>query len=334
MSRDLAVDLGTANAVVRVPGRGVVVREPSLVAVDERTGEVLGFGDGARGVLGDGGRQAAAMWPMRRGAVTDYYVTDQLFRALLRRAGGGRLIKPRLMVGIPSVLTPVERRALEEAAYGAGARAVLLIPSPLAAALGAGLPIDAPQGLCVMDVGGGLTECAVLAMGSAVASRLVKAGGFDMDEAIQRMLLRDHDMAIGERAAEELKIAIGSAMPLEDDPKAEVRGRELATGAPKSVIVGAEEILAALEEPVQAVIMALRETLAETPPELAHDVLEGGITLCGGGALLRGLAQRITTETTIPVRLTDEPLDTVSLGIERAFGSLATLVRAGMVEPV
>ncbi|MCA1832719.1 MAG: rod shape-determining protein [Actinomycetota bacterium] len=334
MSRDLAVDLGTANAVVRSPGKGVLVREPALVAVDERTGEVLGFGEGARGVLGDDGRQAAAMWPLRRGAVTDYYVTDRLFRALLKRAGGSRLVKPRVMVSIPSVLTPVERRALEEAAYGAGARSVLLISSPLAAALGGGLAIDEPHGLCVMDVGGGVTECVVLALGGLVSSRMVKMGGFDMDEAIQRMLRRDHEMAIGERAAEELKIAIGSAMPLAEDVKAEVRGRDLATGAPKTAIVSAEEIRAALDEPVQAIIVALRETLAETPPELAHDVLERGITLCGGGALLEGLAQRITEETSIPVRLTEEPLDTVSLGIERAFGSLASLVRAGMVEQV
>lgn len=332
MPRDLAVDLGTANAIVRSPGRGVIVREPLLVAVDERTGEVLAFGESARGVLGEGGRQAVAMWPLRRGAVTDFYVTDRLFRALLKRAGSSRLVKPRMMVAIPSVLTPVERRALEEAAYGAGARSLLLIPSPVAAALGAGLPLEEPEGVCVMDVGGGLTECVVLSFGGMVALRIVKTGGFDMDEAIQRWMRREHGMAIGERAAEELKFVVGAAVPVEEDLKAEVRGRDLATGAPKTGVVTAEEIYRALDEPVAAIIGALRSTLAETPPELAHDVLEEGITLCGGGALLRGLGQRITLETSIPVRLTDEPLDTVALGMESAFGKLGRLLRSGLVE--
>lgn len=332
MIRDLALDLGTANAVAAAPGRGVIVREPLLVAVDERSGEVLAFGESARSVLGEGGRQAMAMWPLKRGAVTDYYVTDRLFRALLRRAGSSKLVKPRLMVSIPSVLTPVERRALEEAAYGAGARSLLLIASPVAAALGAGLHLEDPQGVCVLDVGGGLTECVVLSFGGLVASRIVKTGGFDMDDAIQRWLRSEHDMAVGERAAEQLKLAIGAAVPLEEDLKAEVRGRDLATGAPKTAVVTAEDIRSALDEPVADVVGALRATLAETPPELAHDVLEQGITLCGGGALLRGLAQRITQETSIPVRLTDAPLDTVAVGMEAAFGSLSRLIRSGVVE--
>jgi rod shape-determining protein MreB and related proteins len=331
MIRDLAVDLGTANSVVRAQGKGVVVREPSLVAVDERTGEVLAFGESARGVLGDGDRQTIAIWPLRRGAVTDYHVTDRLFRALLRRAGASKFYKPRVLVCVPSELTPVEQRALEEAAYGAGARSVLLIPSPLAAALGAGLPIEEPHGTCVVDVGGGITECVVLSLGGIVASRVVKTGGFDMDEAIQRMLRLEHDMAIGDRAAEELKFAIGSAMPLDDDIKAEVRGRDLATGSPKTAIVAAEEVRGALDEPVRAVIDALRGTLAETPPELAHDVLEHGIALCGGAALLRGFAQRITEETSIPVRIADDPLDTVALGASFALSSIGRLVRAGLV---
>lgn len=331
MIRDLAVDLGTANAVVRAPGKGVVAREPTLVAVDERTGEVLAFGESARGVLGDGGRQAIAIWPLRRGAVTDYHVTDSLFRSLLRRAGASKIIKPRLLVCVPTVLTPVEQRALEEAAYGAGARSVMLIPSPLAAALGAGLPIEEPNGTCVLDVGGGITECVVLSLGGIVASRVAKIGGFDMDEAIQRMLRSEHDMAIGDRAAEELKLAIGSATPLEEDLKAEVRGRDLATGAPKTAIVAAEEVRAALDEPVTAVIEALRGTLAETPPELAHDVLEHGISLCGGAALLRGFARRITDETAIPVRIPDEPLDTVARGAEAALARVGHLVRVGLV---
>ena len=331
MIRDLAVDLGTASAVVRIPGKGVVVREPALVAVDERTGEVLAFGEAARGVLGDDERQAVAIWPLRRGAITDYYVTDRLFRALLRRSGASKVVKPRVVVSVPTVLTNVERRALEEAAYGAGARAVLLVPAPLAAALGAGLAIDEPSGTCVVDVGGGITECVVLALGGIVASRVVKVGGFDMDEAIQKMLRTDHEMAIGDRAAEELKMAIGSAVPLVEDVKAEVRGRDLATGGPKTAIVAEEEVRAALDEPVRGVIDALRQTLSETPPDLAHDVLEQGITLCGGAALLRGFAQRITEETSIPVRLPDAPLDTVALGVERALADVARLVRAGLI---
>lgn len=332
--RDLAVDLGTANAIVRAPRRGVLVSEPALVAVDERTGEVLAFGESARTVLADDGRQAVALWPLRRGAVTDYYLTDRLIRALLKRSGASRLIKPRILICVPSVLTGVERRALEEAAYGAGARSVLLIPTPLAAAIGSDLPLEEPEGICLMDVGGGLTECVVLSFGGLVSSRLLKVGGFDMDEAIQRMLRSDHGMAIGERAAEELKFAVGSAMPLEEDLKAEVRGRDLATGAPKTAIVSAEEIRSALDEPVGAIVGALRQTLAETPPELANDVLERGIALCGGGALLRGLAQRITHETAIPVRLAEDPLGTVATGAERAFGSLSRLLRAGIIEQV
>jgi rod shape-determining protein MreB len=331
MIRDLAVDLGTANAIVRAPGKGVVAREPAVVAVDERTGEVLAFGESARGVLGEGDRQAVAIWPLRRGAVTDYHVTDRLFRSLLRRAGASKIVKPRVLVCVPSVLTPVEQRALEEAAYGAGARAVMLIPAPLAAALGAGLPIEEPQGTCIVDVGGGITECVVLALGGIVSSRVVKVGGFDMDEAIQKMLRTEHDMAIGDRAAEELKFAIGSATPLEEDLKAEVRGRDLATGSPKTVIVGAEEVRSALDEPVRAVIDALRGTLADTPPELAHDVLERGIALCGGAALLRGFAARITEETAIPVRIPDDPLDTVARGAEAALGRVGHLVRVGLV---
>ncbi len=333
MRRDLAIDLGTANTIVRVAGRGVVVREPTLAAIDERTGETLAFGEAARGVLGEGGREAVAIWPLRRGAVTDFYVTDRLFRSLLRRAGAGRLMKPRVLVCVPSVLTPVERRAIEEAAHAAGAREVLLIAAPLAAAIGAGLPIEEPHGMCVLDIGGGITECVVLSFGGVVAATSVKVGGFDMDEAVERAMRSEHGLAIGERAAEELKIGIGLATGLNEDVKAAVRGRDLDSGAPRQVLVGAEDIRSALDEPVRAIIGALRTTLSQTPPELAHDVLEDGITLCGGGSLLLGLAQLITDETSIPVRLAREPLDVAASGAEQALGSLARLVRSGMVQP-
>jgi rod shape-determining protein MreB len=254
-----------------------------------------------------------------------------LLSLTFRKVGAGRLVKPRVLIVIPSNVTTVERRAVEEAALQAGARQVWLIEEPIAAAIGAELPIDEPAGTFVVDVGGGTTEVAVISMGGIVSRVTIKVGGFDLDDEVMRFMRQEYGMAVGERTAEQLKVAIGSAAPLDEEEKAEVRGREIESGAPKTIIVSSEEIRRALGDPTRVIVEAVRTTLAETPPELAHDVLDSGIHLTGGGALLRGLDRRLASETGIPVHRIDTPLDTVCMGAAKALEQIERMRGRGLV---
>jgi rod shape-determining protein MreB len=331
MSRDLAIDLGSANTLVLQPGRGIVLTQPTVLALNERTGDVVAMGEDAWSTAGAGSDPIVTYQPLRRGAVSDFALTERFLNMVLRRVGSGRFVKPRVLVTIPSSVTVVERRAVEEATMQAGARHVYVIEKSIAAAIGASLPIDEPTGNCVVDVGGGTTEVAVISMGGIVSSRMMPVGGFDFDDAIKRYLRDEHGMAVGDRTAEHLKIAIGSAAPLEEETKAEVSGRELDTGAPRTVVVSSEEIRRALGATTKVVVEAVRGCLAETPPELGHDVLDRGIHLCGGGTLLNGFAQRLAMETGIPIHPAAEPIATVCVGAGQALEQLERMRLRGLV---
>jgi rod shape-determining protein MreB len=331
VTRDIAIDLGSANTLVFVRDRGIVLNEPTIIAMNERTGEVLAMGKDAWTMVGRTSSAVVAVRPLRHGAIRDFDLTERLIKLVFQRIGLNRFSHPRALICVSSGITPVERRAVTEAALSAGARSVDLIQEPMAAAIGAGLPIDQPRGNCIIDVGGGTTEVAVVTMGGVVASRVARVGGLDLDDAIQKFLRVEYGMAIGERTAEAIKMQIGSAHPSDDEPKAEIRGRELATGLPKTVTVSAEETRSALEEVVWTLLGAVRGALADTPPELAHDVIERGMTLTGGGALLQGLDARLTAETEIPVHVPESPLETVCLGAGMALEELEKLRRQGVL---
>ncbi len=331
MARDIAIDLGSANTLVSVRGRGIVLNEPTIVAMDSRTGEVLGMGSEVWRMTADEPERIVAMRPLRHGAITDFDVTERLIKLVFTRAGAKRFVHPRVMISVSSTISTVERRALKDAATSAGARAVHLIEEPMAAALGAGLPIERPAGNCVIDVGGGTTEVAVVSMGGIIASRAVRIGGFDLDEAIVRFMAATYGVVIGERTAERIKIQAGSVWAEDEALIIEAVGRDISTGAPLTVRLGAEELRGALEVSVAPIVEAVRGALADTPPELAHDVLERGMTLAGGGALLRGLAQRIAVETAVQVHVADSPLETVVTGAARALASLERLREHGVL---
>lgn len=311
---DLAIDLGTANTLVFEDGRGIIYQEPSVVAMDTRLGEVLSIGEEAWEMIGRTPSRIIAARPLRRGAITDYEVTRQMIRHILRRVGVTRFARPRALICVPSAITEVERRAVRDAATSAGARSVSLIEEPMAAAIGAGLPVHEPLGNLILDVGGGTSEVAMVSMGGIIAIRSVRVGGFDMDEAAQRHLRREYGLVIGERAAEKLKVAAGSAYPITGVGAARIRGREVASGMPRIVELSPEEVREAIKEPVAAIIDAARGCLGDCDAELAQDVLERGLFLTGGGALLKGLDTRLSQECEVPVHLTDHPLQTVVLG--------------------
>ncbi|MFL5735991.1 MAG: rod shape-determining protein [Actinomycetota bacterium] len=314
MGRDIAIDLGTANTLVYKQGDGIVLNEPTVVAVNSRTGEVEALGAEAWQMIGGTSGNVIAVRPLRHGVINDFEVTQKMIRVVLRRVGIPRFPKPKVLVCVPSSSTEVERRAVEEAATAAGARGVVLVEEPLAAAIGAGLPIHEPIGNLVVDIGGGNSEMAVVSMGGVVSGRSVPLGGFDLDAAIQTHVRKQYGVAIGETAAEQLKIAIGSAYPVSRYEAARCRGRELATGAPVEVEVSEEEIRQAMSDPVRAIADAARTCLAESPPELTHDVLETGMFLTGGGGLLQGMDMLLSQECEVPVHLTERPLETVVLG--------------------
>jgi rod shape-determining protein MreB and related proteins len=311
---DLAIDLGTANTLVYQDGRGIIYDEPSVVAMDQRQGGVLAIGNQAWGMIGRTPAQIVAVRPLRRGAITDYDITSQMIRHILRRSGVTRFARPRALICVPSAITEVERRAVRDATISSGARSVSLIEEPMAAAIGAGLPVHEPLGNLIVDVGGGTSEVAMVSMGGIIAIRSLRVGGFDMDEAIQRHIRRTYGVAIGERTAEQVKVAAGSAYPLTEAASARLRGRELTTGMPKDVELSPEEVREVLNEQVAQVVNATKACLAESDPELGHDILERGMFLTGGGALLRGLDTRLAHECEVPVHLTDRPLHTVVLG--------------------
>ena len=322
MGRDLAIDLGTANTLVFARDRGIVLNEPTVIALNEKTQAVLAMGHDAWQMIGRTPGYIVAVRPLRKGAITDFDITQRMIRLLLKRAGVTRFNRPRVLICVPSAITEVERRAVEEAARRAGAADPYLIHQPMAAAIGAGLPIHEPLGNMVVDVGGGTTETAVISLGGIVALQAIRVGSFDIDAAIQTYVRRDYGMAIGERTAEEIKLAIGSAYPVDDSVKAEVRGRDLMTGLPKTVILSPEEVRAAIDEQVSAIVDSVVQCLGQAPPELAQDLIAQGIHLVGGGGMLRGLDRRLSEETAIPVHLVDAPLECVVLGAGRCLDAI------------
>jgi rod shape-determining protein MreB len=314
MGRDVAIDLGTANTLVYKQGEGIVFNEPTVVAMNAATGRVEAMGDEAWKMIGGRSGQVVAVRPLRHGVMTEFDITQRMIEVVFKRVGVSRFPKPRALACISSESSEVERRAVEEAVRFAGGRNVVLVEEPLAAAIGAGLPIHEPIGNLVVDIGGGTTEMAVVSMGGVVSGSAIRVGGFDFDAAIQEHVRDTYGVAIGEKAAEEIKIGIGSAFPTPQPDEAIALGRELATGAPTEVRVTADEIRQAMVEPVRRVVEASRRTLADSPPELTHDVLETGMFLTGGGGLLRGMDLLLAQECEVPVHLAERPLETVILG--------------------
>jgi rod shape-determining protein MreB len=299
---------------VYAKGRGIVLNEPSVIALNTQSGEVLATGREAWQMIGRTPGYIVAVRPLRGGAITDYDITEKMIRLLLARVGVTRFNRPRVLICVPSAITEVERRAVIEAAKRAGAAEAHLIGQPMAAAIGAGLPIDEPVGNMVIDIGGGTSETAVISLGGIVALEAIRVGSFDIDAAIQSYVRREYGIAVGERTAEEIKMAIGSADPTPDEVHAEVRGRDLMTGLPKTVVLSPGEVRAAIDEVVSAVVDSVIRCLSKAPPELSQDFLVHGLTLVGGGALLRGLDRRLERETSVPVQLVDTPLEAVVLG--------------------
>jgi rod shape-determining protein MreB and related proteins len=325
MARDLAIDLGTANTLVYMKGRGIVLNEPSVIALNRQTGEVLATGREAWQMIGRTPGYIVAVRPLRGGAITDFEITERMIRLLLQRVGVSRFTRPKVVICVPSAITEVERRAVTDAARRAGAADANLIEQPMAAAIGADLPIDEPVGNMVIDIGGGTSETAVISLGGIVALEAVRVGSFDIDAAIQNYVRREHGIAIGERTAEEIKVAIGSADPTHDENQAEVRGRDLMSGLPKTIVLVPEEVRGAIEEQLRAICDAVIACLARTPPELAQDLILNGVHLVGGGSMLRGLGHRISAETDLPVHLVDAPLECVVLGAGRCLESFDSL---------
>ncbi|MGH2731658.1 MAG: rod shape-determining protein [Actinomycetota bacterium] len=328
MGRDMAVDLGTANTLVYVRGRGIVLNEPSVVAINTKTSATVAVGGDAKRMIGRTPAHIQAIRPLQDGVIADFDVAERMLRYFIHSIHGRRLLaKPRVIVCVPSGVTGVEQRAVEEAAIGAGARAAYIVEEPMAAAIGAGLPVHEAAGSMVVDVGGGTTEVAVISLGGIVTSLSVRIAGDELDEAIIAYIKKEHSLMLGERTAEEIKVAIGSAFWFPDEPRAEIRGRDLVTGLPKTIIVSAEEIRRAMEEPVETIVDAVRTTLDRTPPELAADIMQRGIVLTGGGALLRGLDVRLKEETGMPVHLTESPLTCVAIGSGKCLEGFETLKR-------
>lgn len=314
MARDLAIDLGTANTLVYMKGKGIVLNEPSVIALNRQTGEVLATGREAWQMIGRTPGYIVAVRPLRGGAITDFEITERMIRLLLQRVGVSRFTRPKVVICVPSAITEVERRAVTDAARRAGAADAQLLEQPMAAAIGADLPIDEPVGNMVIDIGGGTTETAVISLGGVVALEAVRVGSFDIDAAIQNYVRREHGIAIGERTAEEVKMAIGSAEPMPDENQAEVRGRDLMTGLPKTVVLSPEEVRFAVDDVVSSIISSVVRCLAKAPPELSQDFLNRGVYLAGGGALLSGLATRLERETQVPVKMSTMPLEAVVMG--------------------
>ena len=314
-SKDIGIDLGTANTLVYLRGKGIIMREPSVVAVDTKTDEVRSVGHEAKAVIGRTPGSIMAVRPLKDGVIADFDITaNMLARFIKKVCGNSMFFRPRVVICIPSGVTEVERRAVKEAALKAGARQVSVIEEPMAAAIGAGLPISEPSGSMVVDIGGGTSEVAVISLGGIVAARSVRVGGDEFDQAIIAYIKRKYNLLIGERTAEQIKIEIGSAYELEEEKEMEIKGRNLVDGLPKNITVHSEEIRDALAESLQKVVDAIKETLERTPPELSADIIDHGIMLTGGGALLRGLDQLINRETGIDVHVAENPLDCVAAG--------------------
>jgi rod shape-determining protein MreB and related proteins len=325
--RDMAVDLGTANTLVYVRGRGIVLSEPSVVAIDHASGEVHAVGVEAKRMLGRTPGTISAIRPLKDGVIADFDVTEQMLRHFIQKVHQHRFAHPRVVVCVPSGVTGVEKRAVEEATRNAGARDAYLIEEPMAAAIGAGLPVSEPTGNMIVDVGGGTSEVAVISLGGIVVSVSLRVGGDEMDEAIISHTKREYKLLIGNQTAEEIKLEVGSAFRMKEEVQAEVRGRDMLTGLPKTVIISSEEVRHALEEPVTQIVDAIKSTLDKTPPELAADIMDRGIVLAGGGALLSGLDERLRHETQMPVQLAESPLTCVAVGSGRSLELLEVMQR-------
>jgi rod shape-determining protein MreB len=325
---DMAVDLGTANTLVSVRGRGIVLIEPSVVAIERDTKRVLAVGIEAKRMLGRTPGSIVAIRPLKDGVIDDFEVTEAMLRYFINKTRVKRFPwqpKPRVVVCVPSGVTEVEKRAVFEATMQAGARQAYLIEEPMAAAIGAGLPIQEPTGNMVVDIGGGTTEVAVISLGGIVVSQSIRIGGDEFDEAIIAHIKKEYNVLVGERTAEEIKFEVGSAHPLPDELDVEVRGRDLLTGLPRTIQLSSEEIRGAVEEPTQAIISAIKGTLERTPPELASDIMEYGIVLTGGGALLKAIDERIRYETSMPVHVSENALINVVLGSAMALEEIDVL---------
>ncbi len=317
--RDMAVDLGTANTLVYVKGRGIVLSEPSVVAIDQRTGAIHAVGIEAKRMLGRTPGNITAIRPLKDGVIADFDVTEQMLRHFIQKVHQNRWAHPRVVVCVPSGVTGVEKRAVEEATLSAGARQAYLIEEPMAAAIGAGLPVGEPTGNMIVDIGGGTTEVAVISLGGIVVSQSIRVGGDELDEAIVNYVKREMKLMIGTQTAEEVKLEIGSAFAMREEMKAEVRGRDMISGLPKTVVLSSEQVREAMAETVGQIVEAVKVTLDRTPPELASDIMDRGIVLAGGGSLLNGLDDRLRAETEVPIHIAESPLTCVAVGSGRAL---------------
>lgn len=324
---DVAVDLGTANTVVYVRGRGIVLSEPSVVAIDQRTGEVHAVGADAQRMIGRTPATISADRPLRHGVIADFEVTEAMLRQFVGKVLQSRFARPRMVICAPSGITEVERRAVEEATLSAGAREVHLIEESLAAAIGAGVDIAEPKGRMVVDIGGGTSEVAIISLGGLVVAKSLRVGGYDLDDAITNHIRLEHRMAIGSQSAEAIKLAAGSAIPLREEIKTSIRGRDLASGLPREIVLTSEEVRQAIAAPLAEIMATIHATLEETPPELAADITTEGVLMAGGGSLLRGLEDRVARETGMPVRIADDPLACVATGAGMSLEELDTLPR-------
>ena len=326
-SNDIGIDLGTANSLVYVRDRGIVLREPSVVAVQTGTKNVLAVGTEAKRMLGRTPVNIQAIRPMKDGVIADFDITEQMLRYFITKVHNRKLTQPRVVVAVPSGITEVERRAVKDSVTHAGAREVYLIPQPMAAAIGAGLPVAEPAGNMVVDIGGGTCEIAIISLAGIVLSRSLRVGGDEFDETITSYMKRAHNMLIGERTAEEIKMRIGSAFTLADELTMEVKGRDMQGGLPRTVLVKSEEIRESLKEPLASIINAIRATLEQCPPELSGDLVDRGIVMSGGGALLRNIDQLVSKETKLPVTLASDPLVSVAEGTGKVLQSIEFLKR-------
>ncbi|MFD8597393.1 rod shape-determining protein [Kitasatospora sp. NPDC059646] len=336
LGRDLAIDLGTANTLVYVRGKGIVLNEPSVVAVNTNTGGILAVGAEAKQMIGRTPGNIVAIRPLKDGVIADFEITERMLRYFILKIHRRRyLARPRVVVCVPSGITGVERRAVVEASMLAGARQVHIIEEPMAAAIGAGLPVHEPTGNMVVDIGGGTTEVAVISLGGIVTAQSLRVAGDELDNAIVQHIKKEYSLLLGERSAEQIKMSIGSAFGLEGekDEHAEIRGRDLVSGLPKTVVISAAEVREAIDEPVNSIIDSVKTTLDQCPPELAGDVMDRGIVLTGGGALLRGLDERLRRETGMPVHIAENPLDSVALGAGKCVEEFEALQQVLDAQP-
>ncbi len=330
-TRDIGIDLGTANTLVFVKGKGIVLREPSVVAIRRDTGTILAVGEEAKKMIGRTPGNIVAIRPMRDGVIADFDVTQTMLRHFIAKAYRRKtLFYPQVVVCVPSGVTEVEKRAVLDATKQAGAREAFLIEEPMAAAIGAGLPVEEPTGSMIVDIGGGTTEVAIISLGGIVTSKSIRIGGDEMDEGIVQYIKRTYNLMIGERTAEEIKIEIGTAFFASEDKSMDVRGRDLVTGLPKTQPITAKEIEKALEDPVYQILDAIKITLEKTPPELAADIMDKGIVMTGGGSLLKGLDKLVAQETGMPVYLAEDPLDCVAIGSGKALAEIELLRRVAV----